>query len=120
MNKKNADLFGGVTLSDIMSKLISAKNLQPVLDKTFEQMMKVKSRLDAIMPLALGAFSLPSADDIKKLNNEVAKLDAKLEMLVKLLSKSKKAKARQARKTKTATQTTKEKPVDTTSQNPQG
>ncbi|MGB9735872.1 MAG: hypothetical protein ACP5JP_06440 [bacterium] len=117
MKKKNMDLFGGVTLSDVLAKLISAKNIQPMLDKTFEQMMKVKSRLDAIMPMALGMFSLPSAEDIKKLNNEVTKLDAKLEMLAKLLSEKKKAKKKPTRKTKPASKPSAEQAKHTTVNN---
>lgn len=121
MNKKGTDLFGGVTLNDIMLKLVSGKNLQSILDKTFEQMMKVKARLDSVMPLALGAFNLPSADDVKRLNNEIAKLDAKLEMLLKLSSKNKKTKKKQIKKVKTPTQANKEESVkDTSTQNTQG
>ncbi len=103
MKKKSTDLFGGFSVNDIVEKLFASKKLQPVLDRTVEQMMKMKSRLDTVMPMALGAFNLPSAEDIRKLNNEVARLDAKLEALSKLLTAKKKAKKRRpARKTKPA------------------
>jgi hypothetical protein len=98
MKKKSTDLFGGFTLNDIIEKLFSSKKLQPVLDRTVEQMMRVKSGLDTIMPMALGAFNLPSAEDIRRLNNEVAKLDSKLEMLSKLLTGKKKVKRRKPAK----------------------
>ncbi len=92
MKKKSADLFAGFTLNEIVEKVFSSKKLQPILDRTVEQMMKVKSRLDTVMPMALGAFNLPSADDIRKLNNEVSRLDVKLESLSKLLTEKKKKK----------------------------
>ena len=46
MKKKSADLFAGFTLNEIVEKVFSSKKLQPILDRTVEQMMKVKSRLD--------------------------------------------------------------------------
>lgn len=99
MKKKSADLFAGFTLNDVVEKVFSSKKLQPMIDRTFAQMMKVKSRLDTVMPVALGAFNLPSAEDIRKLNNEVSKLDAKLETLSRLVS-AKKKKKRSAKKMK--------------------
>ena len=106
MKKKSTDLFGGFSVNDIVEKLFTSKKLQPVLDRTFEQMMKMKSRLDTVMPMALGAFNLPSAEDLRKLNNEVARLDAKLDALSKLLSAKKKTKKKKpARKIKPAATT---------------
>lgn len=119
MKQKNTDLFGGVTLNDIVTKFMSTKNIQPLLDKTFEQMMKVKSRLDAIMPMALGIFSLPSAEDIKRLNNEVTKLDAKLETLSKLLSEKKKAKKKTTQKKKASAKPSIEESKKDNATNPQ-
>ncbi len=105
MKKKSTDLFGGFTLNDIIEKLFSSKKLQPVLDRTVEQMMRVKSGLDTIMPMALGAFNLPSAEDIRRLNNEVAKLDSKLETLSKMLTVNKKVKRKKpAKKVKPSAQ----------------
>ena len=122
MKKKSADLFGGFSVNDIVEKLFASKKLQPVLDRTVEQIMKMKSRLDTVMPMALGAFNLPSAEDIRKLNNEVARLDAKLEALSKLLSGKKKAKKRTpARIKKTAApEKHEESSKDTAPQNSEG
>lgn len=88
--KKTRGLFAEFTISDIASKVLSSKKIQPVLNRTFEQMIKLKSRLDSIMPMALGVFNMPSVKDIKKLKDEVSKLNIKLEELSLKLAKAKK------------------------------
>ncbi len=99
--KKRKALFEDFTLTEIATKLMSSKKIQPMLNRTFEQMMKLKSRLDEVMPLALGVFNLPSSKDIRKLRDEVKNLNSKLESLShKLVEKKKPRKRKAARKSR--------------------
>jgi hypothetical protein len=100
MKKKTSDFFDGLTLSEIATKLLSSRKIQPVLNRTFEQMMKLKSRLDSIMPLALGILNMPSVDDIKRLNSEVTKLNSKLADISTKMTKERKLKRKRARRAK--------------------
>ncbi len=110
MKQKATDLFESVSLSEIAGKLLSSKRMQPVLNKSFEQMMKLKSRLDAVMPMALGLLNMPSVDDIKRLNNEVARLGSLLtEMSQKFEAPKKSKRKRHIRRTRPAVQATAQK-----------
>lgn len=98
MKKKTSDFFDNFTLSEVATKLLSSKKIQPVLNKTFEQMMKLKSRLDAVMPLALGILNMPSLEDIKKLNSEITKLNLRLNEVSKKSGAKRKVKRKKAAK----------------------
>ena len=99
MKQKTTDFFENVSLSEIAGKLLSSKRIQPVLNRSFEQMMKFKSRLDAVMPMALSLLNMPSVEDIKRLNNEVVRLGSMLaEMSQKFEPPKKVRRKRTARK----------------------
>ncbi len=100
MQKKRKDFFEVFTLSEVLNKFLSSKAVQPMLNRTFEQTMKLKSKLDIVMPLVLGILNLPSVTDIKRLNTEVTKLNSKLEELSQKLTVKHKAKKKAVKKPK--------------------
>ncbi len=90
MKKKRVELFEGITFNDIVEKIFPQSQLQAVLDKAVVNMMKMKSKLDSVMPAALGFFDLPSASDIKKLNGDVAMLCSRMEALHEAIARNNK------------------------------
>ncbi len=122
MKKKTSDFFEGLTISEVATKLLSSKKIQPVLNKTFEQMMKLKSRLDAVMPLALGILNMPSLEDIKKLNGEITKLNLRLNEVSKKSGAKKKGKRKKTVKKANTSVPASQKEIkeDTAPQSPKG